>query len=55
MIIYFSSAQPNPPPTEEQVQTLVEMGFDRQRVINALQTCNNDVNTATHLLLQESW
>ncbi|KAG0715110.1 Ubiquitin-associated domain-containing protein 2 [Chionoecetes opilio] len=47
-------AHPNPPPTEEQVQTLVEMGFDRQRVINALQTCNNDVNTATHLLLQES-
>ncbi|XP_066988751.1 ubiquitin-associated domain-containing protein 2-like [Macrobrachium rosenbergii] len=45
---------PPPPPTEEQVQTLVEMGFDRQRVINALQTCNNDVNTATHLLLQES-
>lgn len=50
------NTQTAPPalPTEEQIETLVEMGFDRQRVINALQTCNNDVNTATHLLLQES-
>ncbi|KAG8190678.1 hypothetical protein JTE90_001287 [Oedothorax gibbosus] len=42
------------PPHEDQVQTLVEMGFERQSVIRALQSCNNDINTATVILLNES-
>lgn len=43
-----------PPASEEAIRALVEMGFERERVISALQTCNNDVNTATHLLLQQT-
>ncbi|KFM74884.1 Ubiquitin-associated domain-containing protein 2, partial [Stegodyphus mimosarum] len=42
------------PPQEDQVKTLVEMGFDRQNVLRALQTCNNDINLATVILLNES-
>jgi len=42
------------PLQEDQVKTLVEMGFDRQSVVRALQTCNNDINLATVILLNES-
>ncbi|CAB3370442.1 Hypothetical predicted protein [Cloeon dipterum] len=38
---------------EEQVARLVDMGFDRESVVNALRAANNDLNTATNLLLQE--
>ncbi|RWS30354.1 Ubiquitin-associated domain-containing protein 2-like protein [Leptotrombidium deliense] len=39
--------------TEEKIQTLVEMGFERQKVIVALIRANNDVNLATTVLLSE--
>lgn len=39
---------------EEQVQTLVEMGFNRQNVVRALERSNNDANLATTILLNES-
>ncbi|CAN7941755.1 unnamed protein product [Ixodes pacificus] len=37
-----------------QVQTLVDMGFDRENVLRALRDSNNDVHLATTLLLNES-
>uniref|UniRef100_A0A131XHT7 Putative ubiquitin-associated domain-containing protein n=1 Tax=Hyalomma excavatum TaxID=257692 RepID=A0A131XHT7_9ACAR len=40
--------------TEEQVQTLVDMGFERQNVVRALRNSNNDVHLATTYLLNES-
>lgn len=45
---------PNGHSTEEQVQTLVDMGFERQNVLRALRNSNNDVHLATTLLLNES-
>lgn len=39
--------------SEAQVQTLVDMGFDRQNVVRALRNSNNDVHLATTLLLSE--
>ncbi|KAF8792379.1 Ubiquitin-associated domain-containing [Argiope bruennichi] len=42
------------PVQEDQVKTLVEMGFERQNVVRALQSCNNDINMATVILLNES-
>lgn len=36
---------------ESSVEQLVEMGFDREEVIQALIQSNNDVNSATNLLL----
>lgn len=45
---------PGPSVREEQVQQLVEMGFDRQSVLEALRTSNYDINIATNMLLQES-
>ncbi|XP_023229781.1 ubiquitin-associated domain-containing protein 2-like isoform X2 [Centruroides sculpturatus] len=42
------------PVVEEQVQRLVEMGFDRQSVIRALRNSNNDINLATSILLTET-
>lgn len=42
------------PIVEEQVQRLVEMGFDRQSVIRALRNSNNDINLATSILLTET-
>lgn len=49
----LSSAQ-NSIANEEKVTTLVEMGFDRQNVVRALQRSNNDLNLATNILLSES-
>lgn len=55
-----NSSAPTPPPipqtstNAEHVTALVEMGFDRQNVIRALQRSNNDMNLATNLLLSES-
>ncbi|KAL1440885.1 hypothetical protein MTO96_009056 [Rhipicephalus appendiculatus] len=45
---------PNGHSTEEQVQTLVDMGFERQNVVRALRNSNNDVHLATTYLLNES-
>jgi membrane associated rhomboid family serine protease len=41
-------------PAEDQVQRLVEMGFTRESVLQALRVTNNDSNLATNILLQES-
>lgn len=41
-------------PSEEQVQTLMEMGFERARVLSALRSANNDIHSATNILLHES-
>ncbi|CAN7997084.1 unnamed protein product [Ixodes hexagonus] len=40
--------------SEEQVQTLMDMGFNRESVLRALRDSNNDVHLATTLLLNES-
>ncbi|XP_041356160.1 ubiquitin-associated domain-containing protein 2-like [Gigantopelta aegis] len=42
------------PVSEEQVQRLVEMGFNQERVRQALQVSNNDISMATTVLLQET-
>lgn len=46
--------QPTVEVSEEQVQTLVEMGFSRLAVLHALTASNNDVNVATNILLSQS-
>jgi hypothetical protein len=42
------------PIDEVQVQTLVDMGFNRNNVIRALLRSNNDLNAATNMLLSEA-
>lgn len=46
--------QPTVEVSEEQVQTLVEMGFSRLAVLHALTTSNNDITMATNILLSQS-
>lgn len=43
---------PMVPPPEESVATLVAMGFDRNRALQALAQARNDVTVATNLLLE---
>ncbi|KAJ7378265.1 Ubiquitin-associated domain-containing protein 2 [Desmophyllum pertusum] len=45
--------QPTVEVSEEQVQTLVEMGFSRLAVLHALTTSNNDITVATNILLSQ--
>ena len=40
-----------PPPSEEQIQSLVGLGFDRPAVLRALEVCNNNVEVAANRLL----
>ncbi|XP_069493114.1 ubiquitin-associated domain-containing protein 2-like [Ambystoma mexicanum] len=40
------------PATEEQIAQLMEMGFSRADVLEALRSSNNDVNMASNILLQ---
>ena len=40
-----------PPPSEEQIQSLIGLGFDRQAVLRALEGANNDVEVAANRLL----
>ncbi|KAL5005185.1 hypothetical protein ScPMuIL_018641 [Solemya velum] len=40
-------------PSEEQIQQLIEMGFDEARVQRALTISNNDISIATNVLLQD--
>eukprot|EP00094_Tigriopus_californicus_P000697 TCALIF_00675-PA protein Name:"Protein of unknown function" AED:0.12 eAED:0.12 QI:1049/0.85/0.87/1/0.28/0.62/8/0/70 len=40
------------PPSEENIRLLMDMGFTRDRVENALRQVNNDVQSATTLLVQ---
>uniref|UniRef100_A0A8W8IRJ5 UBA domain-containing protein n=1 Tax=Magallana gigas TaxID=29159 RepID=A0A8W8IRJ5_MAGGI len=42
------------PPSDEQIQQLVDMGFTEERVRRALLMSHNDLNNATNFLLQES-
>ncbi|XP_063281522.1 ubiquitin-associated domain-containing protein 2 [Pelobates fuscus] len=44
--------QAPPPPSEDQVAQLMEMGFSRSDVLTALRASNNDINSATNFLLQ---
>ena len=37
-----------------QIQRLVEMGFNRDNVMNALRASNNDINAATSILLHDT-
>lgn len=46
--------QPTVEVSEEQVQTLVEMGFSRLAVLHVLTTSNNDITVATNILLSQS-
>lgn len=48
------AAQPPPPPDPTAVEQLVMMGFDRAQVVQALQSCNNDVQRAADRLLTQS-
>ena len=53
--VCVSPAEAEPaPPSEDCVRHLVEMGFQRAQVEDALRTSNNDMNMATTLLLQQS-
>merc|ERR1739848_90857 len=40
-------------PSEENINLLMEMGFSRERVVQALIETNNDVQLATVILLQQ--
>ena len=39
-------------PTPDNIQILVDMGFDRTQAIEALRTASNDLETATSILLR---
>jgi uncharacterized UBP type Zn finger protein len=43
----------HPEPTEDQIQQLVDMGFQRESVLGALQQNNNDVTGAINSLLHQ--
>lgn len=45
---------PPPPPDPAAVEQLVMMGFDRAQVVQALQSCNNDVQRAADRLLTQA-
>lgn len=47
-------AHPSTSTNAQHVTALVEMGFDRQNVVRALQRSNNDMTLATNILLSES-
>ena len=40
-------------PSEENINILMEMGFTRERVTQALRETNNDLELATVILLQQ--
>lgn len=42
---------PPPPPPEESIETLINLGFERDRVIRALQNRDNNVEAAANFLL----
>lgn len=53
--VNLGDAPPVPPPSEENITFLVSMGFNRERVIRALQSTGGNVEAATNLLLQDPW
>jgi len=42
------------PPSDESIDLLTGMGFPRQAVVDALIRCNNNVEMATHILLDQN-
>lgn len=42
---------PTPPPSEEMIETLTSMGFERDAVLRVLQQCDNNVERAANQLL----
>ena len=48
-LIFISFSEPS----EENINLLMEMGFTRERVVQALRETNNDVQLATVILLQQ--
>lgn len=47
----FAQPQPPPPPSEETIEQLTMMGFDRESVITALRATDNNVEAAANRLL----
>mmetsp|Transcript_5157 Transcript_5157/g.5355 ORF Transcript_5157/g.5355 Transcript_5157/m.5355 type:complete len:147 (-) Transcript_5157:43-483(-) len=45
---------PPPPPSEEAIESLTGMGFDRESAIRALGRCDNNVEHAVNRLLNET-
>ncbi len=54
MFVSDNAAPPAAAPSEDNINQLVEMGFNRDSVMNALTMTNNDLALATNVLLQES-
>jgi uncharacterized UBP type Zn finger protein len=52
---FAASAPPLTPPLEENVATLVAIGFDRSDALQALAVARNDITTATNLLLESQF
>ena len=52
---FAASAPPLTPPPEENVATLVAMGFDRNDALQALAVARNDITAATNLLLESQF
>ncbi|KAG0610681.1 hypothetical protein M758_7G083600 [Ceratodon purpureus] len=52
---FAATAPPLTPPPEENVATLVAMGFDRSDALQALAVARNDITTATNLLLESQF
>ena len=50
----FFTGMPAPEPTEANITLLVDMGFPRQRAIEALREAHNDLSTATAILLRNT-
>jgi electron transfer flavoprotein alpha/beta subunit len=48
-----AAAAAAPEPSEEAIQELTAMGFDRMLVVQALRAAHNDPTVATNLLLNQ--
>lgn len=40
------------PPTEEQIKTITDLGFDRSKAVHALEQCDNNVEQAANFILR---
>jgi len=40
------------PPTEEQIKTITDLGFDRTKAVHALEQCDNNVEQAANFILR---
>lgn len=50
----FAAPPPPPPPTEEMIENLTSMGFERENVIRALRETHNNLEHAANRLLMSS-